>query len=302
MTIRVNGGNGASDFRTYDIASVYSYMVQQGGGGLAADGVCTAYSYYGYEGLTIDNAVKAAYTLKYTDADGKIWYYNQEGGLSEAVEKTTQGFMGPVTALAAPDDAEVYDAMGRDGCDVQFIVNTLFVKTRIDQTEEKTVDGKQIVFAKEYTSGQIGSWDGVSLAPGYVRTSGFSPNQQWAWSRYYGSGWSPELSVIPTTVPYTDGPFGEWAERYAPSAGGPGGLGPGAGDLILRQGNEPRKMGPPAPYRGATVPLLLRPVAFTMCTAGSGPRQHLTAPGSLVQRTNYSASPVRVPKQEWHHQ
>lgn len=230
MTIQVNGGDGASVSKTYDIASVYSYMVQQGGGGLPADGVCTAYSYYGYEGLTVDNAVKATYTLKYTDADGKSWYYNREGGLSEAVEKTTQGFMGPVTALAAPDDAEVYDAMGKDGCDVQFIINTLFVKTRMDQTEEKTVDGKLIVFDKEYTSGQIGNWDGVSPAPGYVHTSGFSPNQQWAWSQYYGSGWSPELSVIPTTVPYTDGPFGEWAERYVPSVGGPGSPGPRSGD------------------------------------------------------------------------
>lgn len=233
MTIEVDNGSGLTASKTYDIASVYSYMVQQGGGGLPADGVCTAYSYYGYEGLSIDNAQKAVYTLKYTDAGGKTWYYNEKGGLSEAVEKTTQGFMGPVTALAAPDDAAVYDAMGKDGCDVRFIVNTLFVKTRVDQTEVKTVDGQQVVFTKEYSSGQIANWDGVSLAPGYVRTSGFSPNQQWAWSQYYGSGWSPELSVIPTTVPYTDGPFGAWADKYAPSTGGPGGPGgPGAGSSV----------------------------------------------------------------------
>lgn len=229
MTIAIDDGQGLTASQTYDIASVYAYLVQQGGGGLPADGVCTAYSYYGYDGLSIECAAKSTYTLRYTDENGETWYYNQNGGLSAAVEKTTQSFMGPVTSLAAPDDAAVYDAMGKDECDVQFIVNTLFVKTRLNQAETKTVDGKEITFAKEYSSGQISDWGGVSLSPGYVRTSGFSPNQQWAWSAYYGSGWSPELSVIPTSIPYTDGPFGGWAERYAPHVGGPGFDGPGPG-------------------------------------------------------------------------
>ena len=229
MTIAIDDGQGLTASQTYDIASVYAYLVQQGGGGLPVDGVCTAYSYYGYDGLSIECAAKSTYTLRYTDENGETWYYNQNGGLSAAVEKTTQGFMGPVTSLAAPDDAAVYDAMGKDECDVQFIVNTLFVKTRLNQAETKTVDGKEITFAKEYSSGQISDWGGVSLSPGYVRTSGFSPNQQWAWSAYYGSGWSPELSVIPTSIPYTDGPFGVWAERYAPHVGGPGFDGPGPG-------------------------------------------------------------------------
>ena len=229
MTIEIDNGQDLAASKTYDIASVYTYMVQQGGGGLPADGVCTAYSYYGYEGLSIDNAAKAIYTLRYTDEEGKTWYYNQDGGLSEAAEKTTQSFMGPVTALSAPDDAVIYDAMGKDECDVQFIVNTLFVKTRLEKNETKMIAGKEIVFTKEYTSGQINNWDSVSLSPGYVYTNGFSPNQQWAWSTYYGSGWSPELGVIPTAVPYTDGPFGDWADQYAPSTGGPGMGGPGAG-------------------------------------------------------------------------
>lgn len=228
MTIEVDNGSGLTASKTCDIASVYSYMVQQGGGGLTVDGVVTAYSYYGYEGLSVANAVPATYTLSYTDESGKTWYYNRSGGLSEAVEKTSVGFMGETrVTLAAPDDAEVFDAMGEEDCDVQFVVNTLLVKTRLGKTEVRTVDGEDIVFNKEYTSGQIGSWDGVTLAPGYVRASGFSPNQQWAWSQYYGSGWSPELSVIPTDFPYVDGPFGSYADKYAPSAGGPGMGGPG---------------------------------------------------------------------------
>ncbi len=216
MTIEVNNGNGLTASKTYDIASVYAYMVQQGGGGITVDGTVTAYSYYGYEGLTVDNAVQATYTLSYQDEDGTTWYYNQAGGVSQAVEKTSVGFMGEESVtLAAPDDAAVYNAMGEDDCDVQFIVNTLYVKTRLNKTEVKTVDGKEITFTKTYTSGQIGNWDGVSVAPGYLAASGLSPNQQWAWSDYYGSGWSPELYVYPTSIPYThDGVFGDWADSY----------------------------------------------------------------------------------------
>ena len=91
------------------------------------------------------------------------------------------------------------------------------------------MDGRDVEFTKEYASGQIGSWDGVSLAPGYVFTESFSPNQQWAWSPYYGSGWSPELGVIPTGFPYVDGPFGSYAPLYAPVASGPDAGGSGAG-------------------------------------------------------------------------
>lgn len=215
MTIAVDDENGLTASQTYDIASVYSYMVQQGGGGLDADGITMAYSYYGYEGLSEANATAATYTLKYQDADGKTWYYNADGGLSEAVEKTSVGFMGEErVTLSAPDDAAVFDAMGADDCDVQFVVNTLLVKTRLGKTEVKTVDGGDIVFSKEYTSGQISDWNGVTMAPGYVRNVGISPNQQWAWSQYYGSGWSPELNVIPTDFPYVEGPFGSYADLY----------------------------------------------------------------------------------------
>lgn len=167
-------------------------MVQQGGGGLTVDGVTAG------------------------------------GGLSEAVEKTSVGFMGEQrVTLSTPDDAAVFGAMGAEECDVQFVVNTLLVKTRLGKTEVKTVGGEDIVFSKEYTSGQIGIWDGISLAPGYVRATGFSPNQQWAWSQYYGSGWSPELGVIPDDFPYVDGPFGSYADQYTLSVGGPGSFGPG---------------------------------------------------------------------------
>ena len=232
MTIAVDGA-GLSATQTYDIASVYAYMLQQGGGGLTVDGTCTAYSYYGYDGLSIDNAQQSIYTLSVNE-DGKTFYYAEDadgnGYLSEAVEKTSIGFMGEErVTLAAPDDAKVFDAMGPEDCDVQFIVNTLYVKTRLDKTVTLTADGREIEFSKEYATGQIGNWDGVTLLPGYVRTEGFSPNQQWAWSPYYGSGWSPELGVIPDGFPSVDGPFGSYARLYAPVASGPDAGGPGAG-------------------------------------------------------------------------
>lgn len=116
MTITVEGA-GLSASRTYDIASVYAYMLQQGGG-LTVDGTCTAYSYYGYEGLSIDNAAKATYTLSVKDGDKTLYYAEGADGagyLAEAVEKKSIGFMGEErVTLAAPDDAKVFDAMGPD--------------------------------------------------------------------------------------------------------------------------------------------------------------------------------------------
>ena len=91
--------------------------------------------------------------------------------------------------------------MGPEDCDVQFIVNTLYVKTRLGQTVTLSADGREIEFTKQYATGQIGSWESVGMLPGYVHTEGFSPNQQWAWSTYYGSGWAPELGVIPDGFP-----------------------------------------------------------------------------------------------------
>ena len=40
MTIEVDNGNGLTASKAYDIASVYTYMAQQGGGRLPADGIC----------------------------------------------------------------------------------------------------------------------------------------------------------------------------------------------------------------------------------------------------------------------
>lgn len=223
MTIEVNGA-GLTASETFDIASVYAYMVQQGGGGITVDGTVTAYSYYGYEGLSEANAEQATYLLSTVVDDATMYYAEDENGsgyLSEAVEKTTTGFMGEERIeFSAPDDAMVFDAMGEEDCDVQFIVNTLYVKTRLDKTEVKLIDGEEVTFNKTYNSGSITNYDGASLAPGYIHTMGFSPNQQWAWSQYYGSGWAPELNVIPTELPYTSFPFGDYAGQYTVQEGG----------------------------------------------------------------------------------
>lgn len=272
MTIAVDG-SGVTASQTYDIASVYAYMVQQGGGGITVDGTVTAYSYYGYEGLSAANATQATYVLK-TEVNGETVYYAEDADGTPYLAKTEEsagsgiegfgglgggmdgpdgdldddigGFGGSIDGLdgdleggglggfggfggfaasSVPEDAVVYDAMGENDCDVQFLGNTLYVKTRLDKTEAKTVDGKEITFEKEYTSGAIENYNGAMLAPGYVQMTGFSLNQQWAWSQYYGSGWSPELGVIPTGVPYTSFPFGDYASRYTVQESGMGGFG-----------------------------------------------------------------------------
>lgn len=88
-TIEVDGA-GLTASRTYDIASVCAYMLQQGGGGLT----CTVDSCYGCEGLTIANAAQATCTLSVTEGDKTLYY-------AEAAEKRRSGSALRVREIAA---------------------------------------------------------------------------------------------------------------------------------------------------------------------------------------------------------
>ena len=151
LTIEVDNGD-VSASNTYDIDSVYTYMIQQGGGGVTVDGTITAYSFYGYENLSDVSQVSggATYTL-YTNLNGTTVYYAEdETGVAYLTEND--------------DEAMVFDAAGEKDCNVQLILNTLYVTTRVDQTETKTVDGQEITFTKYYNTRSVsrGTMEGVS--------------------------------------------------------------------------------------------------------------------------------------------
>lgn len=164
MTIEVSG-ESLSASNTYEVDSVYTYMVQQGGGGVTVDGTT-------------------------------VYYAEDESGAGYLTENE--------------DEALVFDAAGVNDCNVQLILNTLYVTTRVDQTEEKTVNGQEITFTKSYNTRSVsrGSMEGVAALPGYVIYSGgINPNQMWAWSDRYHAGWEPD-SGVPTTFPYSVFPYG----------------------------------------------------------------------------------------------
>ena len=201
MTIEVAKGE-LSASTTYDIASVYAFMVQTGGGGVDVDRTLTCYNYYGIGGLTEESALAPMYTLS-TEVDGKKLYYaeNASGGyLTENKDEAWQG-----------DGTEKFNIALHGNC--------IFVETRLDMTEEKLVDGKSIVFDQNMGLGYKSIPDmlssGAYLLPGYSES--VMGGAKWGWTMRYQAGWSYGTAQ-PDSLPYPEGcyPYG-----YEPGSSNP---------------------------------------------------------------------------------
>lgn len=172
--------------QTYDdIASVYAYMAQQGGGGTTIEGTVTAYSFYGLANLTARNQVftDVAYTLRAT-VDGATVYYAEDG----------DGKAGLVSAVGS---AKTYDGNGEKDRNLRLIGNTGYITARVNAIVEKPVDGATISFTKVYSGGAVRppttADSGLKALPGYA-IPWTSPNwlthEKWAWQRALrGVGW-----------------------------------------------------------------------------------------------------------------
>ncbi len=119
--------------KTYDVGSVYIYMVQQGGGGVSVDGTMTTYSYYGFDNLTsIDQIMTAStYTLSYKDASGTTYYYAAESEDAEVGYLTTN-----------KNEAMVFDGSGEDDTNQQLINQTAWITAPTGRTETKKVSSR----------------------------------------------------------------------------------------------------------------------------------------------------------------
>ncbi|GEM_PF-3001881 len=234
-----NGSLFAS--RTFDICSVAIYSVQTGGGGVTADHTVTCYNYYGIGGMTLENAADVRYTLS-TEADGKTMFYAEDadgnGYLVDGIETTVKRGNREITEISAPEEA--FRGDGTEKYHIAVRGNVLFVETRLDTTEEKTVDGETIVFQQNLNVRknieQIIA-DGAYLKDGF-NLAGAGP-EKWAWTMRYQSGWTLG-SPKPEGLPYIAGAYGygyepgsvnpvyaeEKAAMKAAAAGGPMG-GPG---------------------------------------------------------------------------
>ncbi|MCD7929679.1 MAG: hypothetical protein LUF86_05920, partial [Clostridiales bacterium] len=195
MTITVDG-DGLTASKTYDVDSVYIYMVQQGGGGVTVDGTVTTYSYYGFDNLDDiwQIMTESTYVLT-TTIDDTTYYYAEDG-----------------TLTTDKSEAQSFDATGEDDTNQQLIGNTAWITTRLNQTEDKTVDGETITFDKSYSNGSTANAttaaaNGLVAADGYILGSSITPYEMWAWQDRFLAGYTTS-EAEPTGSPYVSFPYG----------------------------------------------------------------------------------------------
>lgn len=201
MTIDVKNPN-AETSQTFDIASVYVYEAQQGGGGQTVDGTVTAYSFYGLANLdSWEQLMSPAIYLLSCEQDGTVMYYAEdESGTAYLTEN--------------PEEAFRFDASGAEDRNQQLIGNTLYITTKKEMRQvEKTVGESTVVFTQFYP-GRDSSVDGggsllspsvcdstLSAEPGYVipwGTENWITNEKGAWQKGVETAWTG-ISVTPYT-------------------------------------------------------------------------------------------------------
>ena len=186
-----------------EVASVYVFEAQQGGGGTTVDGTVTAYSFYGLKNLESWEQIMqpAIYLLSTTQDDGSVLYYAEnEAGEGYLTEDMTEGYQ--------------MDASTEEYRNQQLIGNTVYVTTRqgLDPVE-KEVEGETISF-DVYAPGRedaVASGGGLlspsvcdpslEALPGYVipwGTQNWITNEKWAWQASVDEGWHG-IAVEPTT-------------------------------------------------------------------------------------------------------
>lgn len=186
----------------FDIASVYAYEAQQGGGGTTVDGTVTAYSFYGLANLSDWAQIMspAIYVLSCQNGEETLYYAQDDAGKGIFVNDIAE--------------AATFDASGEQDRDQTLIGNTLYVTTRRDNQEvEMTVGDETIAFVKTYPGRDSAiSAGGSLLAPtdcdpslealqGYVipwGTSNWITNEKWAWQKGIEKGWTG-IDVTPYT-------------------------------------------------------------------------------------------------------
>lgn len=173
----------------YDIASVYVYEAQQGGGGKTVDGTVTAYSFYGLKNLeSWEQLIGTPAYLLQCRINGIVYYYAEKDGEAYLTDKATEGVL--------------FEAV--EERDPQLHGNTLYITTRLDLKQvEKEVAGMTVLFQQYYPGWDFPLPAGSLLNPtlcdpsleaeeGYVipwGTSNWITNEKWAWQKGIEEGW-----------------------------------------------------------------------------------------------------------------
>lgn len=175
---------------TTDIASVYAYSVQSGGAMPIEHAVC--YTYYGIELDSWEQVqLPTVYRLRYTDEEGKNWYYASRLGIGYLTNDI--------------NEAQTWDATGPDEMNYQVVDGHMVYLTLFgERTADKLVGLKNYTFTKVYDSvfkgnafDYYGSIDPneleggptFTLLPGYAMPETWLQHSMWAWKPEIGQGW-----------------------------------------------------------------------------------------------------------------
>ena len=181
MTILVNGdkvsGYDGTLENTWDIASVYTYRVQTGGGS-RQDGTVTCQSLFGVENIksvSIDELanVISSYSYSYSKDGNKVWLVENSDG---SFEVTT-------------DEAE---ATVYDDTDPQLLGHVLYSTQYQLETE---VDGESVTFRMipscilskvDLETTTFAASDGFALS---LAAGGWEDHMNWPWLNFINQGW-----------------------------------------------------------------------------------------------------------------
>lgn len=147
MEIIVDADDLGSPSASYDIASVYTHMVQTGGG-MDRDLTVVAYNFLGIENLIAWEQVvtPATYMYAYKSPDAgardpwEYYYAEDASGMPYITENA--------------EEAMIYDANGPDERNLVLEDHTVFITGRVADPMEITIDGEDYTLTKAYSGGK----------------------------------------------------------------------------------------------------------------------------------------------------
>ena len=163
----------------YDVASVYAYEVQQGGG-MDKNGTVVCYSFYGLNLKSWKDIVDpVTYTLK-TDVNGSTKYYSED--------ENENAYL-----VDSADKAKQFDATGSEDYSIQLVNQSVYVTEHMNQTVDKEITGSgTLTFTKVYSEVKFPNPDlnkNITTKPGFVIGENWAMHQMWSWQPGIGLGW-----------------------------------------------------------------------------------------------------------------
>ena len=187
LTIQVNGENTAE--ASFDVASVYTHMVQTGGGLDIQGKTVTVVCVYGIDNIESLTAADVFDEVTYR-------YTYKEGQGPQAQEKffLVDDGNGGFTVTENKEEATVYPA---DGVNVQLLGHSIFT-TNDAQSVDVEYNGETYTFTRAFSYGNaagsaLKNPNGTEMkaAPGYVLTQKgtWDDHQRWGWLHFNNVGW-----------------------------------------------------------------------------------------------------------------